>query len=359
MLYLKRILIILISVIALLLAGYTGLWFYTAYKIKLAISDYAAKQDSPYQISYDSLKISGFPFKAKLKFRNFKTEYTNGNKNLAVTATYETLRIQSNITLDKFKISPSGKLNYIIANNSKESRLEDIAKGDYYFKLSTDKSNAIELIKSSIDSQFFSNLKIKEFHFKVNDLTTIDSDTGNKVLHSSADVKITINHDKKEPIYGEIKKNINIDILGDRCLIPGLDFILASKLKLSSDIQVLTKDEKSTAVFPSINIRNFSLSADDTKISFNGTIKDDLKTSNFKVNVTAENLDILLQTLIKEEFLSIEKYSIIISILKDILGDEFPQDMIKFEVKNDKFGIKLGEAYFTSLLNHIKNPSRR
>lgn len=326
---------------------YTGIWFYAAHQIKQACS----KEPN---FSYSKLSVTGFPFKIHLKFHDVQINTTDEKLNLSATLFLKVLKLETNIFFHELEISSLNQLSYEINYQDKTTKLIDIINGQHYLKL-TDSSdnNSFEVLKSLLTGKIYQGFSLKELDYKAEDIQTFDKETNTQILQSSYDIKL-----KRKIIKGktelEIEKNININIIGDKNLAPILNKVPFKNFAISNDAKITSRLEEKGYVLPLIYIKNLDLKLDNTEINITGSSKENKSgKNNFNFDVTVLDLNSLFEQLVKEQILPTEYHQILISVLKDITGEDFPQDKIKFIIQNDKNGIKLGNSYIYTLIYHF------
>ena len=356
MLYLRRIFKAIAFFLLLTAITYTGLWFYSSYKIKEAIAEYSTKTETPRKFSYEKLDISGFPFKLKLQFHNIRSQYNFDKKPLSIASSYDNLDIETNILFNDFKFYPSKKLLHDITYDGKTSKLEDTVKGDFYLELTeANSNNFFKIIKALYKNEIPQDLDLKSFCYKAEDIISIDRNTNKEVLHSSYDINFIF--DKQSDLITDltIKNNIKLEVIGDRALIPILDQLPCNKCYINSDIHTLSKKGEDRLFLPFIDIKTLEIGLDETKFTFNGLIKDDSKSqTNININLNVKEWNKLLEKFVEEEILSVEKYDIVLNLISDITGEAPPQPTIDIKISKDHTGIKLCKKYTSSLVNHLK-----
>ena len=359
MLYIKRLFKLSIFITLLAVISYVGLWAYSGYKLKQKITEFAAQTNENFKLLYSDMKLSGFPFKFKIRFSNLSLQVHPKKMNFINDMTYEIVKLETNILFNHVKLSILGKATSDTAYNGKITAFDTLYKSGCYIKLvDSNPVNTAKVVKSLYKNENFTDFKMKEFSFIANDLVNIDRLTKAEISNASSTIQILLDRPS------DIITNTSVKIDSTANLLPGykelfqnlLNFqIPISKIALNADVSYTSKKEEDRSLIPFIDLKTIKIDLDETKFSFAGLVQDD-KSGRAIINVdfTASEWNKLLENLMMENILSKERYSVILALLSDITGDDFPSNVIEFKISNESGAMTVGKRPVYSLSNRLQ-----
>ncbi len=359
MLYMKRLFKLSIFITLLTVVSYIGLWVYSGYKLKQQITEFVTKPNENFKLLYSDMKLSGFPFKFKVRFSNLSIQIHPKTVNFINDMTYEIVKLETNILFSHIKFSLLGKATSDTAYSDKITSYDTIYKSDCSITLvDSNPVNTAKVIKSLYKNENLTDFKIKEFSFIANDLVNIDRFTQKEISNASSIIQVSMDRPSDIITNTSVKVDSTVNLLsGYKELFKDLlNFqIPFSKITLNTDVSYTSKKEEDRSLLPFVDIKTMKINLDETQFSFIGSIQDDQSGRTIiNVDFIASEWNKLLENLMMENILSKERYNVILALLSDITGDDFPSNVIEFKISNENGALTLGKRPVYSLSNRLE-----
>ncbi|MCT4635406.1 MAG: hypothetical protein N4A31_04060 [Rickettsiales bacterium] len=353
MLYFNRFLKLFIFLVTVALLSYTGLWFYSSYKIKQLISGNFTEFDNELKLSHDKIDVTGFPFKIRADIDNLVINYKSDKIKLESISTYQKVTLETDLLFKSLKIKVLGKSESETSFADKVTILDSIYKDGCYITLTSDSSNIIKVIKALYNKEALNDIQLSQASFATDNVITFDRATKTEISKGSTDLKVSFDRPSDKITNTFIKLDAQADVPpeGKQLFSDLINSLPLSKLLIKADIDHSSKKlEDGTSITSFLNIKPLEIVLDESIFTVNAKITNDDKGETiFNINLKATNWDSFIQALVNEKIISLERYDAIIELFSEIEGDDFSKEELNFTLSNKSGFMTLDDKPLHSL----------
>lgn len=359
MIYINRLFKLFTSIIILALVSYTGIWFYSSYKIKQLINEYSTESEGSFKLSYDKVSVTGFPLKIKTSIDNLAINFKSDKPKIESISTYEKVTLETDLLFKSLKISAFGNSTSNGLFADKTAMLNSIYRDGCYINVISNTPNTRKVIKALYSGRALSDIKLSQVSFKADNVVNFDQETKTEISLGSTNLQVLFDRpsDKLTNTFIKLDAQANIIPEGKELFTALTNLPPLSKLSVQVDVEYSSKLEQEVSSTPLIDIKNFKIILDESIFSVNAKIQNDDKGETvFNINFKAIQWDNFLQDLVNENMISTERYDAILAFLTEVEGEDFSKNEIDINLSNERGIITLEDKplpNFTKSLNKL------
>jgi hypothetical protein len=342
---------IIAFITAIVFILYSIFWFFVANELG-NIAEKLNYESGNWEVSYEKAKVSGYPFKFKLKIENANITYHNKLSKFKIVTLLNNLEATTDARFTYIDFTLPKDILVDTYFNQKYKKWQFITKHEPHLKISeAGLINTFKIAELIYDPTKFDQQEyyIEGFEYLYKDLNCIDIVANKTLITSTADTKLKLKN-IPQGYSLSLKSDSNINFTDSEYV--GHNF---KTIDYKADIFLKTK--KGNGIYSAVSLIDLNLlqlALDKHSIGISGKVDYENNNDVTNLDLKIQEWDSFLKSLADDQIISLDKKHILEKMMQDITGKEY-NDNVETEIYTTKEGsIRIGKAESSSINTYLK-----
>ncbi len=327
------------------LSLYSGLWFWSAHQLKQKLKEtiYSSERTT---LSFNKVKIYGFPFKLKAKINNlyFRYRFNNNIFNLSFEVFANDLTVKTNLFFNHAMISFPNKSALIFTRDNKASKFEISSDHNHYLEIyDANLINLHKIVKSLYHKKLpeSSEFNLERIVYHSKNLNFTDQDNKTAIMNSDANIDSKMLYEENR-VSGIELKTRNLINIKDKQFFD----TFFSKIFSEIDFYANIRSHDNMFIVNKTDLRSLKLDINELNVNLSGKTEiDQSKKTIVNFQLQLKNLKNFLQDLQENKIISTGQNTVIENFFHEITGKDIIDSQLNIPIYSTKEdSIRLGNA---------------